>query len=116
VTDFPHFALPFQWAMADGGGIAALEVEQESIDEIGSCVEAIVRTVVGQRTTLPDFGRPEFEFNEDPEVVRAQLSQALTEFEPRVESIIDAAQDPQDETVQIIRALVSPADDEGDTG
>ena len=112
MTDYPHFALPFQWALADGGGIAAQEVEQESIDEIGACVEAILRTVTGQRTTLPDFGRPELEFNTSPEVVRAQLAQALLDFEPRVESLIDAYASDDDSEVQIIRALISPADEE----
>jgi phage baseplate assembly protein W len=114
MTDYPHFALPFQWGIADGGGVAAIEVEQESLDEIGGCVEAILRTTVGQRTTLPDFGRPELEFNTSPEVVRAQLADALLEFEPRVEALITAAPSDDDAEIQIIRALISPADEEGE--
>ena len=111
-TDIPHFTLPFQWVPADGGGMTAAVAEQESIAEIGSCVEAIVRTVQGQRTTLPAFGHPELEFNTDAELTRAVLAQALVEWEPRVTSFITAASDPTDVDVQIVRALIAPADNE----
>lgn len=110
-VEIPHFALPFTWASSSGGpGLAAAEVEQESIDEIGACVEAVLRTVAGQRTTLPDFGRPELEFNTSAEVVRAQLAQALLDWEPRVQALIDAAPSETDNEVQVIRALIAPAD------
>jgi hypothetical protein len=68
--------------------------------------------VRGQRTTLPEFGRPELEFNTQPEVVRASLAQALLEWEPRVESLIEAGPDPGDEAVQVVRALIAPGDNE----
>jgi phage baseplate assembly protein W len=113
MTDFPHFRLPFQWGPAQGG-LAAQEVEQESIDEIGGCVEAVLRTVAGQRTTLLDFGRPELEFNTQPEVVRAQLAAAILEWEPRVESLISAYPDDSDPEVQIIQALIAPTSEEQD--
>ena len=114
-TDLPHFTLPFQFVSDGVGGLVANVCEQESVAEIGACAEAILRTVQGQRTTLPDFGRPQLEFNTDPELVRATLAAALLEWEPRLEALVTAWPDAGDESVQIIRALVAPADsEEGD--
>jgi len=111
-AEIPHFTLPFQWAPSSYGGLAARVDEQESIAEIGACAEAILRTVAGQRTTLPEFGRPELEFNGDPDLMRAALATALVEWEPRVEALVAEWPDATDEGVQVIRALVAPADDE----
>jgi len=112
MTDVPHFALPFQWATATAGGLCARECEQDSSAEIGACAEAVIRTVQGQRTTLPTFGRPQLEFNTSPALTRAMLAQALREHEPRVESLITAEPRADDELVQVVRALIAPADDE----
>lgn len=111
-TDIPHFTLPFAFVPDGTGGLVANVCDQESIAEIGACCEAILRTVQGQRTTLPDFGRPELEFNTDPELVRATLAAALVEWEPRVQAMVTDWPDPTDESVQVIRALIAPADSE----
>jgi phage baseplate assembly protein W len=116
MTDTPHFALPFQWSTAAGGGLAALEVEQESMDEIASCAEAIIRTVQGQRTSLPTFGIPALEFNEDPALTSSVITQALQEFEPRVAPLISAAPDTGDDLTQIVEALIAPSDNEDGSG
>ena len=114
-VELPHFTLPFTFAPDGVGGLVANVCEQESVAEIGACAEAILRTVQGQRTTLVDFGRPELEFNTDPELVRATLAAALVEWEPRVQALVTAWPDAGDESVQVIRALVAPADsEEGD--
>ena len=98
-----------------GAGISAEVAEQESVAEIASCCEAIIRTVQGERTTMPEFGRPELEFNSDPAFVRTAIAGALTEFEPRVESLVNAAPDPSDVEIQTVRALIAPRDtEEGD--
>lgn len=108
-TDRPHFALPFQFAPASTGGLAAREVEQESVEEIGACCEAIIRTVQGQRTTLPAFGRPQLEFNMEPQLTSVALASALREFEPRVEPLVSSAPSADDDLVQIVEAILSPA-------
>lgn len=109
--EVPHFALPFQFAPGGGGTVAALQVEQESTAEIGACCEAIIRTVQGQRTTLPAFGRPELEFITTPDAIRSVIASALQAFEPRVDALVTSAIDPDDEMVQAVRALIAPADD-----
>ena len=111
-VDIPHFSLPFAFVSDGVGGLVAAVDDQESVAEIGACCEAILRTVQGQRTTLPDFGRPELEFNADPDLVRATLAAALVEWEPRVQALVTAWPDAADESVQVIRALVAPADSE----
>jgi hypothetical protein len=112
MTDVPHLVLPFQWATAGTGGLAALECEQESAEEIGSCAEAIIRTVQGQRSSLPSFGRPQLEFNTSAATTRAVLAQALRDQEPRVEALVTAEPSPGDELVQEVRALIAPADEQ----
>jgi phage baseplate assembly protein W len=112
VTELPHFTLPFAFVPDGTGSLTAQVCEQESVAEIGACCEAVLRTVQGQRTTLPDFGRPQLEFNSDPELVRATLAAALLEWEPRVQALMTAWPDAADESTQIIRALVAPADSE----
>jgi hypothetical protein len=112
MTDVPHFTLPFEWATAPTGGLAARECEQESALEVGACAEAIIRTVQGQRTTLPSFGRPQLEFNTSAAMTRAVLAQALRDQEPRVEALVTAEPSPGDELVQEVRALIAPADEQ----
>jgi hypothetical protein len=112
MADVPHFALPFQWAAAPGGGLCALEYEQESVAEVGACCEAIIRTVRGQRTSLPTFGRPQLEFNTSADLTRAVLAQALRDQEPRVQALVTAEPSPGDELVQAVRALIAPADEQ----
>jgi|SRR5215467_2143254 len=114
MTELPHFTLPFQWS-SSGGVLSAAVNEQESNAEIAACCEAIARTTQGQRTSLPEFGVPELEFNTSPEFARGALVTALTEFEPRVDSLVNAAPDDNDPEVQAIQAIIAPqAQEEGD--
>lgn len=111
----PHFTLPFQFISDGTGSLSVAVAEQESVAEIATCGEAVIRTVQGQRTTMPEFGRPEFEFNGDPAFVRSAIVSALSEFEPRVESLVTSEIDPTDEELQLVRALIAPRDgEEGD--
>ena len=111
-VEFPHFTLPFAWSPSDAGGLGAAVAEQESIAEIAGCVEAIVRTVQGERTTLPEFGIPELEFNADAQLAAAALASAVLTFEPRADALVTGEPDPTDVAVQVIRALIAPADNE----
>jgi phage baseplate assembly protein W len=83
--------------------------EQESIAEVAACCECIVRTVQGQRTSMPEFGRPELEFS-DPQFAQAAVASALVSFEPRVETMVTADPDESDPEIQIVRALIAPRD------
>jgi hypothetical protein len=112
-AELPHFALPFRFEPAAGGGLAAAENEQDSTAAVAACVECIVRTEVGQRTTLPEFGRPALEFSTDPDVARAQLQAAIDANEPRVRAMVEAAElDPRDSLALQLLAMYSPAEEE----
>src|SRR3954447_19467853 len=84
----PKLRVPFQIA-----GKRAAIVEQDTPDEIGQCVAAILRTPVGSRVDEPEFGIDELTFGS--EVDSAALLQALDEWEPRasvefeIDDIID---------------------------
>ena len=109
MPDIPHFTVPFQWARNPRGGLQAGTVEQESTAEIAGCCESILRTVQGQRTSLPEFGRPELEFS-DPAFSQSAVASALVAFEPRVESLVTATPDDDDPEIQLVRALIAPSD------
>src|SRR4051812_4496281 len=55
-----HFAFPFQF----GPDLHAKSVEQDSDEDIMGCVESIVRTNIGQRIEVPDYGMPDQTFAE----------------------------------------------------
>jgi phage baseplate assembly protein W len=109
VPDIPHFTLPFQWARDVRGGLRVSTVEQESIAEVASCCECIVRTVQGERTSMPEFGRPELEFA-SPQFSQAAVASALVAFEPRVEAMVSAEADDSDPEIQLVRTLIAPRD------
>ena len=79
MPDIPHFSFPFSFS---GSNLHAREVEQDSIDDITSCIAAVVVTEIGQRYELPDFGVADPTFIEggmDPD----DLLEVVAEWEPR---------------------------------
>ena len=101
----PHFSLPFRF---EGTHIAVNE--QDSTDEIMACVECVTRTTISERETMPDFGRPDFTFETNRQQMQAGLVSALEEFEPRVQQLVEAELDADDELVTRLRALITPTD------
>lgn len=80
----PHFSLPFRIV----AGTPAV-TEQDTLEEIADCVEAIIRTPSGTRLELPDFGIPEQSFSlngADP----APIAAAVQEWEPRATTAAEA--------------------------
>lgn len=77
MADIPHFDLPFRFV-----GSNAAVVEQDSLEDITNCVEAVVRTIIGQRVELPDFGIPDPTFQTQPLQLQA-ITEAILQQEPR---------------------------------
>lgn len=101
-----HFALPFRFVVDPMGGQGAATTVQDTTAEIADCVELAVRTVAGERLTLPSFGRPEaLEFTVEPDLARSQLQIAIDEAEPRARAIVDGDYDPTDPATLRIRAM-----------
>ena len=56
-VETPHFDLPFDLT-AQGAAVA----EQDTVDDVGNCVFAILATHVNTRDYVPDFGTVDFTF------------------------------------------------------
>lgn len=103
----PHLAFPFR--MMAGGSVSV--VEQDSLEEIGQCVEVFLRTTQGERIEIPEYGigDPVFDVNLDTEAIISDL----LEWEPRAEVLMSEAFDPEDELTRIVRARVTTITGEG---
>lgn len=103
-----HFAMPFRFERLRDGRARVASTLQGTTEEIADCVECVVRTTAGERATLPDFGRPAFEFTISPEVARGQLTTAIDEAEPRARAVIEgefATDDPGALRVRVMYEL-----------
>lgn len=91
-TELPHFSLPFRFEQLPDGTRRTAVTEQDTAEEIGDCVELTLRTVQGQRGTLPGFGRPEsLLFTVERELARSMVQEAVDDAEPRVRALVEAA-------------------------
>ena len=102
----PHFAHPFRFE--DG---RAVVVDQNSDDDVWTCVGTIVRYLKGDRLAVPDFGIPDPTFTEgriDTEKIRV----AVEKWEDRAGVVITEAPDRFDELVRhvLIELKGAPAD------
>jgi phage baseplate assembly protein W len=93
MADTPHWSLPFRFERLRTGEARIPVTEQDSIAEIRDCVELILRTEVGERGTLPGFGRPQsLAFTTDREVARIEVQTAIDDSEPRVRALVEAGE------------------------
>lgn len=79
MADTPHFAHPFRI------GQSVAVVDQDTDEEILGCVWAICSTEIESRDELPEFGVEDLAFRRE-EAVRAEVVDAVREWEPRVEA------------------------------
>lgn len=108
MTDVPHFALPFRFGVvssSSGVGKAAVVDEQDSVDEIASCVMAILLCPLGYRVELPTFGLPDPTFS-TPELDQKRIRTAIELWEPRAALLLDQHMDAVDELIQRAQVLV----------
>lgn len=92
----PKFKIPFTVA-----GRAAI-VEQDSIDEIAQCVYAICATPRGSREDYPEFGVDPHDFER---LDLDQLRDAIEEWEPRAEALVDSQLEDLVERVRVDVAI-----------
>jgi phage baseplate assembly protein W len=83
----PHFDLPFKLSVKH-----ADVVEQDDMEDIYNCVEAVVRTEVGRRTQLPEFGIVYPVFQNQP-IELADMRESIITQEPRAGVLIDQEPD-----------------------
>lgn len=85
MAQVPHIKLPLT---INPGGTAV--VEQDSDEEIRQCVELILRTEVGSRIEVPEFGIEDLAFSGEPDLIEQEVLRAVREWEPRARAIAEA--------------------------
>lgn len=101
----PHFDLPFRLV----AGHAAVN-DQDTIEDVTTCVEAVVRTRQGTRAEVPDFGVTDLTFQLQPTKLQPVIDSVL-EQEPRASMLMDQAPDVFDTYIARITARVSKKED-----
>jgi hypothetical protein len=101
VTDVPHFSLPFRFATP-----AAAVSEQDSVDEIGDCVMAVLLCPIGFRVELPPFGSPDPTF--EREIDLDAMAAAIETWEPRAATYLTEYPDALDELVAHVELRLQP--------
>jgi hypothetical protein len=85
----PHLSLPFRFQRTPTGQRFFPVTEQDTLAEIGDCVELAIRTEQGERRTLPQFGRPrQLTFLTDHELIRTSVAQTIADNEPRARDLV----------------------------
>jgi phage baseplate assembly protein W len=88
MAEVPHFAIPFRFEFDTSGVLHAAVNEQDTIEDVTACVEAIVRTPIGYREELPDFGIRDQTFTEGM-INSEEILVSLQQWEPRAEVLIE---------------------------
>jgi phage baseplate assembly protein W len=83
----PQYQTPF--SVVNG---QVVEIEQDTAQEIGQCIEAVLRTPEGTLIDQPDFGRPDEAFAQlSPNPSADVYLAAVERWEPRAQVIGTAA-------------------------
>jgi hypothetical protein len=96
----PHFDLPFRVIQ---GSISC--VEQDSNLDVANCVEAIVRTPLGERKELDSFGLPELAFLMQP-MDLDEIKSYIAENEPRAAVLLEQNPDVFDVLIDHLKISV----------
>ena len=98
----PHFDLPFRF---DATGHAAV-VDQDTLEDVSNCVQAVLRTTVGQRQEMPTFGITDPTLQTQP-ILQGDIIAAVLDQEPRAVLVIDQSPDSFDNLIDDILVDVS---------
>lgn len=92
----PHFAAPFGWSNR-----GANVVEQDTPEEIATCLLNIASCVKGSSEYLPDLGVPDLSFKTAPVDTQALVAAAAAQ-EPRARITADESGSPVDGSLRTI--------------
>jgi phage baseplate assembly protein W len=106
MPDVPHLAFPVRLF-----GTSFLSYEQDTIDDIASCVELILLYEPGSREMLPEFGTQDPTFETQP-IDLQQIAAAVERWEPRVHTLLSQAPDVLDAMVVRVLAQLKTKDDQ----
>lgn len=97
----PHFALPYR--LNHGRSVC---VEQDSIDDVACCVEAVLRTAPGDRLDEPTFGASQFLFSQRP-LNLDDVTNRVEYWEPRARILLEENPDSLQAALARVRATVT---------
>lgn len=80
MADVPHFDLPFRFV---GDPPRVAEVEQDSIQDVAVCVEAVLRVRPGELMADPSFGTTDPTFDQPGDDTLDNLVTEIEVWEPR---------------------------------
>jgi phage baseplate assembly protein W len=106
----PHFDLPFRFV-----GKGAAVVEQDSLQDIENCVVAALRTPIGFRTELPDFGTSDKTFQLQP-LTYSELVAEIARSEPRANVVAESDPAMLMSTIAEVRLSLSAVEEEVQSG
>lgn len=86
MADIPHFTSPFRIV-----GGAAVTIEQDSDEDLLLNVATLLRTEIGSRDELPEYGIDDLAFRSE---ITGEIVDKIREWEPRVAA--EADEDIQD--------------------
>lgn len=95
----PHWSVPFRLGGLNG---AAFVNEQDSDADVVDCIKTIVAFPIGWREDLPDFGIVDLLFRQSNLSIASQLWSAISRWEPRAETTVQAHIDTVNELTEII--------------
>jgi hypothetical protein len=98
MTHVPHFDYPFRFSAASKH---AVEVEQDSVEEIIDCIQTTLLTNKGDRIELPDFGITNPLFEVQP-LHLDDLYADVTDQEPRALIVLSQQPDAEDALTAIV--------------
>lgn len=105
----PHFTHPFRFYNASSVSLTVATAEQDSEEEILTCVESILRYPIGYRNEKPQFGLSDPTFTEgriDP----VEIEETIGRWEPRATLDIAESLDEVDSLIARIRISPSPTE------
>jgi hypothetical protein len=106
-VELPHFQMPFRFDLVKGVPEAAV-YEQDSVDEIATCVETIIRCPIGFRDELPEFGTPgDVVFGQAPLDLEAAKG-CVSRWEPRADADYSEGGSAFDEGIRNIGISITP--------
>jgi phage baseplate assembly protein W len=100
MADVPHFALPFR--VANGRAVVN---DQDTSDDVVTCVVAIMVCPTGYRAELPEFGIDDPTFREGGPDQEA-IATAIQRWEPRADTLLGIAGDALDELAFTVSAFI----------
>lgn len=96
----PRFKMPL--SLGPTGSFQV--VEQDSVEDVVQCVEALLLTLEGQRLELPDYGIPDPVFSTT--LPLAEIQSRIEEWEPRAEILMQERPDLWEELIRRVTVRV----------